>query len=264
MAIANAVDAGTAGYQSLTSGGVWNGRTFQAGAGISLTNADGTAGNTTITATGSGGGQNAIVDFWDDFLAGKGSGATNIGDSNWLSSALGTSLPFSGHPGTITMNANNYLYLGDVPTLYPGSGAITITWYFKFSGITNYICNIGLADSLSIAGDQTNGVYFKGGSAVNSGNWQSVASNASTRTSANSSTAVTSNWTVAQIILNAAGTSASFYIGTTLANLTQLANSPVATNLPTAALRPLFSYTNGTDSATIDLFTMNYPLTTAR
>lgn len=264
MAIANAVDAGTAGYQVLTSGGVWNGRTFQAGAGISLTNADGTAGNTTITATGSGGGQNAIVDFWDDFLSGQGSGSTYIGDNNWISTSLTTSLPFSGHPGTITMTSNNTLHLGDVPTLYPGSGAITVTWYFKFSGLTNYIVNIGLADTLSIAGDQTNGVYFKGGSAVNSGNWQSVTANAGTRTSANSSTAVTSNWTVGQIILNAAGTSASYYIGTTLAGLAQLANSPVATNIPTAALRPFLSYTNGTDTVTVDLFTMNYPLTTAR
>lgn len=232
-----------------------------AGSGISITNA---SNGITIAATGGGSGMNSLVDFWDDFLAGKGSGTTNIGDSNWLASGLGTSLPFSGHPGTITMNSNNYLYLGDVPTIYPGTGEIIVTWYFKFSALTNFYCNIGLADSLSIAGDQTNGVYFKGGSGINSGNWQSVTSNASTRTTTNSSTALTTGWTVGQIIMNAAGTSVAFYIGTLLSNLTQLANSPIATNIPTAALRPLFSYANGTDTVTVDLFTMKYTLTTAR
>jgi hypothetical protein len=49
MAIANAVNAQTAGIQSLTSAGVWNGRTITAGTGISITNGDGIAGNPTVS-----------------------------------------------------------------------------------------------------------------------------------------------------------------------------------------------------------------------
>lgn len=50
----NAVNANQSGFQSLTSGGVWNGRTLTAGAGISISNADGTAGNPTISSTATG------------------------------------------------------------------------------------------------------------------------------------------------------------------------------------------------------------------
>lgn len=54
MAWNNAVDATQTGFQSITSGGVWNGRTLTAGAGIAIANGDGTAGNPVITATGAG------------------------------------------------------------------------------------------------------------------------------------------------------------------------------------------------------------------
>lgn len=53
MAFNNAVNATQSGFQSITSGGVWNGRTLTAGGGISISNGDGTAGNPTISAPGS-------------------------------------------------------------------------------------------------------------------------------------------------------------------------------------------------------------------
>lgn len=53
MALTNSVNASSQGYQVLnTSTGVWSGRTFTAGTGITITNADGTAGNTTIASSG--------------------------------------------------------------------------------------------------------------------------------------------------------------------------------------------------------------------
>ena len=55
MALTNSVNASSQGYQVLnTSTGVWSGRTFQAGTGITLTNADGLGGNTTISASTTG------------------------------------------------------------------------------------------------------------------------------------------------------------------------------------------------------------------
>lgn len=52
MAFNNAVNAKTAGFQSLTSAGVWNGRTLTAGTGISITNGDGIGGDPVISALG--------------------------------------------------------------------------------------------------------------------------------------------------------------------------------------------------------------------
>jgi hypothetical protein len=52
MSFNNAVDATQTGFQSITAGGVWNGRTLTAGTGINITNGDGTAGSPTITNTG--------------------------------------------------------------------------------------------------------------------------------------------------------------------------------------------------------------------
>jgi len=52
MTFNNAVDATQTGFQSITAGGVWNGRTLTAGTGINITNGDGTAGSPTITNTG--------------------------------------------------------------------------------------------------------------------------------------------------------------------------------------------------------------------
>lgn len=54
MAFNNAVDATQTGFQSLTSAGVWQGRTLTAGTGISISNGDGIAGNPQISSTSSG------------------------------------------------------------------------------------------------------------------------------------------------------------------------------------------------------------------
>jgi len=52
MAAANDLNINTAGYISFDGVSNFNGRTFQAGTGITLTNPDGISGNTTITANG--------------------------------------------------------------------------------------------------------------------------------------------------------------------------------------------------------------------
>ena len=54
MAFNNAVDATQSGFQSITTAGVWNGRTLTAGAGIAISNGDGIAGNPVISTTGGG------------------------------------------------------------------------------------------------------------------------------------------------------------------------------------------------------------------
>lgn len=52
MPLGNAVNARVQGFQSLnTATGVWTGRSLTAGAGISITNNDGTGGNPVVSAT---------------------------------------------------------------------------------------------------------------------------------------------------------------------------------------------------------------------
>ncbi len=55
VTVNNPVNANTPGFQSITSGGIWNGRTLTAGSGVTITNGDGTAGNPVISASGSSG-----------------------------------------------------------------------------------------------------------------------------------------------------------------------------------------------------------------
>lgn len=51
VGLGNAVDASVQGFQSLnTTTGIWTGRSLVAGTGVIITNADGTAGNPTISA----------------------------------------------------------------------------------------------------------------------------------------------------------------------------------------------------------------------
>jgi hypothetical protein len=51
---ANSLNISQSGYVVFDGTATFTGRTFQAGTGISLTNASGISGNTTITATGGG------------------------------------------------------------------------------------------------------------------------------------------------------------------------------------------------------------------
>lgn len=271
MALANSVDAGTAGYQVLTSGGVWNGRTFQAGTGITLTNADGTAGNTTISATGGSAGANSILDLRDDFLF-YSSTNNNAGEDNWKTSATGTPTAIAGHPGVVVFSSGGgFLFKsGDTTSnnsIILGSGVLTVTWYLQLLSLTTFQVSAGLTDATETGGDAANGVYFLGSNSLNSAQWVGKTANASTRSTANSSTAITTGWTVLQIVVNAAASSVSFFTGSTLAGLTQIANSPLTTNIPTVGITPQISFANaasGNPQAYVDLVTVNYALTTPR
>lgn len=271
MAIANAVDAGTAGYQVLTSAGVWNGRTFQAGTGISLTNADGTAGNTTIASTGGSTGQNSTLDFWDDFMY-YSPNTTLAGENVWKTSAAGPATTVAGHPGIVVFSsAGGYLYkspdTSSNNSIILGSGVLTITFYIKLLSLTTFQISAGLTDAAGGGADSANGVYFLGSNALNSANWVGKTANASTRSTANSSTAITTGWTVLQIVVNAAASSVAFNVGTTLANVAAIANSPLTSNIPTVGISPQISFAgaaSGNPQAYVDLITMNYALTTAR
>ena len=88
---------------------------------------------------------------------------------------------------------------------------------------------MGLGEVSTATGDIANGAYFEYTHGTNSGNWQIKTAAASSRTTANTTTAADTNWHRFTIDINAGGTSVSFYI-----DGAEVANSPIATNIPTA------------------------------
>lgn len=275
MPLANSVNASQTGFQSLNAAtGVWNGRSLTPGAGISITNQDGTGGNPVITATGMTPDPFGTVYLVDDFLYGA---ASSIGNMNWQAIGGSGDVAQNGtstHPGIFRVGTNgtagSIVMGGDSSGNTPnpiiiGGGAITADFLVNISATNNGTMCIGLgAGSTTGGAEPTSGVYFLYNSATNSGNWVGKTANASSRTSANSAVAVVGNtWVRLTITVNAAGTSASFFV-----NNVEIANSPLATNLPTASISPRLSNTGGTAGGgadlSIDLFVLTIALTTPR
>ncbi len=225
---------------------------------------------------------NATIQLADDFIGVNNFTRTTItsnyswsqgGGIDWL---YGTTIGDSGHNGVITNNtfastnsANIFLNDFDASIVSPqmilGGGAITLNWVFKTTilstGAIRYIIRCGLGDTPRAT--QVNGVYFEYSDNVNSGNWQYVTANASTRTTSNSAVAANTNYHNFQIVINAAGTSCAFSIdGVSLGT----ANT---TNIPTLAVTPFFMCQGSVGSVAastmrVDLFYMTQTLTTPR
>lgn len=94
MATSNDLNISQAGYVVFDGTATFSGRTFQAGAGITITNPDGTAGNTTISLTG---GSSAIESVNVDTTTGGGTnpvlptaGAITITGGQYASGTFGT------------------------------------------------------------------------------------------------------------------------------------------------------------------------------
>lgn len=274
MALGNSINASQTGFQSLNATtGAWNGRSLTPGAGISITNQDGTGGNPVITSTGMTPDPFGTVYLIDDFLFGE----NPVGNMNWLETGGSSTTPLNGtstHPGIYRVGTNSSggtiimgggTTAGDPCPIIIGGGTITADFLVNISATNNGTMCIGLgAGSTTGNIEPADGVYFLYNSATNSGNWVGKTANASTRSSANSAVAVVGNtWVRLTIVINAAGTSASFFV-----NNVQIANSPLATNLPTAAISPRLSNTGGTAGGgadlSIDLFVLTIALTASR
>lgn len=97
------------------------------------------------------------------------------------------------------------------------------------TGTDTYVARIGFIDSVTV--ESTDGVFFRYTDSVNGGKWQAVTRSNSVETATDTGiTAQIPNWNLFYIVVNAAGTSAAFYIdGTLVATNT--------TNIPTGASR---------------------------
>lgn len=113
----NDLNISQSGYVVFDGTSTFSGRTFQAGAGITLTNASGVAGNTTIAATGGG-------FTWTDVTTATQTLAAQNGYVTDHSTTVTYTLPASGTLGdvikivgklglaTITPNANQQILIG--------------------------------------------------------------------------------------------------------------------------------------------------------
>lgn len=148
-----------------------------------------------------------------------------------------------------------------------GGGSITLNWVVNvvtLSTVTNrFILRCGLGDTFNA--DQANGVYFEYSDNENSGKWIGKTASASTRSSANSNNTVSAGaWVNLQITINSAASSVSFYV-----NGTEITNSPLSTNIPTAQITPFFDVqrTAGSISAgqvLVDYFYLNQTFSSTR
>lgn len=174
----------------------------------------------------------------------------------WLLSAGGESAPgvWDGEPGHIGMarmttgsGATNRSLLNDGHNggwIFSGGEAIfetVINITTLSDGTETYTLRLGWVDSGTA--DGADGVFFRYTHSVNSGNWQLVARNNSVETATNSSTAVTAGaWQRLTIVVNAAGTSAEFFVN-------GVSIGTAASNIPVGAGRVTALYINLTKSA---------------
>lgn len=196
----------------------------------------------------------------------------NAGSTSWGSA----STVESGHPGIIStpaiLSGNEILgIMGRSTSTYGsafivGGGEITFSWVVKINTLSvanpRYILRFGLGDTIS--GDQANGIYWEYSDNVNSGQWVGKTASGSSRTSANSAVAADTNWHNFKIVINAAGTSVSYYIDNV-----EISNSPLTLTIPTSTISPFyyFTCTAGTSTANsvyIDLLYLTQSLTSSR
>ena len=146
-----------------------------------------------------------------------------------------------------------------------GGGTLSANFVFKFGALSavgnSYTAYVGLITNSGGAPTETDGVYFSYTDGVNSGNWVLNCSNSSVTTSVNTSTAASTSYVNLGVVINAAGTSATFFIDGVQVG------TPIATNIPTTSLAPAFHLVRSSGALPvnfIDLFYLSLTLTNPR
>lgn len=238
------------------------------------------AGSTvTVTSTAAPFTPNQVIQDFDDFLSEKAS--VNLSKLQFINGGFGNpGLNVGGtaaHPGIIVANADgtpNFLVLSITPNTNKGpfvlgGGSLNINWVLdliELSSVGNsYVYYIGFSDTdtlfAGLSAEPQDGCYFRYTDTVNSGNWQIVTANAGVRTTNNTSTPAVTGFQNFGVQVNSAGTSVAYTI-----NGVAVANSPIATNIPTGNISPMVYIipTGLGPLSQIDLFYYTQILTVAR
>lgn len=157
MVFNNSIDANTSGFQSLTTAGVWNGRTLVAGSGISITNADGTAGNPTISSSGDG------FAWSDESLSFN----ADINHGYMVTGTATATLPSAPTLGSTII----FYVLSDNPLTITASNAHTIRMGTMVSGNNGTMTSSNTGDSVTLTFFDSMGSWISRGV---QGNWSIV------------------------------------------------------------------------------------------
>lgn len=158
--------------------------------------------------------------------------------------ALAASTATAGRVGVITLSSGTtttgYASLNTDPASIVLSNGVTrfrcdVQLSALSDGTDTYAARFGLGD-VAVGTDPTDGVFFRYTHSVNSGKWVYVTRSNGTETATNSTIApVAATWTTLEIEINAAGTSATFYVDGVSAGAANTTNIPTGAGRETGA-----------------------------
>lgn len=220
--------------------------------------------------------------IWDDFLTDVNS--SGVGNTTFIKATSGTGAAGtpnasgavdSGHPGILQM-ATGTTTTGSCIVRYGannnnnwpivlGGGQLTVIWILKLDQLSNgtdtFSVSFGIGNSNSGL-EAPSGCYFLGDSNSNA-NWLIKTAKASSRTSQTTTSTIDTSYHTYMIQVNAAATSVAYYI-----DGSQVTNSPLSTNIPTAQIGPFCYITKSAGSTSVtmelDYFYMYQQLTSNR
>lgn len=143
----------------------------------------------------------------------KAMGIVQITTGTTTTGRAGLSARASGNPDNI------------IPTLGPCEFTMRVAVEALSTAGEEYAFYVGLIDNLNAAGDVTDGVYFVYDRVTNGDFWCASTATANTRTRTVGSVAPTTSYVWLRCVINAAWTSADFYVNDVLI-------ATIATNLP--------------------------------
>jgi hypothetical protein len=242
----------------------------------------GGSGGRSTTVTVSAFQPNVALQEFDDFMNTFGDNS-HFSKLTWISptSSFLDGVPGTNtNPGILVMNnggsSNNlsmFLKQETASTSFTGAfasggGAITNSWIVELtslsSGGNTYRFSSGMADGVTINGGTdafVDGIYFQYTNTVNGGQWTINCTKASTTTTVNTAVAANTTFNTLSYVINAGGTSVSFYINNALVG------TPITTNIPTNPITPFLFSTNlsgNTPNVNADLWYVNVALATPR